>query len=310
MKRQWRQAGVALLTALLVTSVAAVVAAAMAQRQHIDIRRSTNVMELDQAWLFALGVESWAKQLLARDRRENTIDHPKEPWATLLPPIDVEGAKVGGFIEDMQGRFNLNNLVDASGAAVPAQIERFRRLVHAVGQEDRFVDALVDWLDPDSETRFPDGAEDSAYLEMTPPYRPANSPMVHPSELLLVSGVTPEIYQALIPHISTLSEKSAININTATMPVLMALVDGLSETDAEQLVTDRGDEGYQTIQDFMAHPAIAQRQVQISDIAVSSSYFMINSNVRYERNQINLHSLVARTQSAQLIIVSRNQGSF
>lgn len=310
MSRRLKQAGVALLTALLVTAVAAVAAAAMASRQHLDIRRTTNVIELDQAWLFALGVESWAKQILARDRRENAIDHAQEAWSTVLPPIDVEGAQVAGWIEDMQGRFNLNNLVDSAGAAVPAQIDRFRRLLRALGQEERFVDALVDWLDPDSETRFPDGAEDGVYLEMTPPYRPANSPMVHPSELLLVSGVTPEIYRALIPHISTLPERSAINVNTATVPVLMSLADGLSESEAEQLVTDRGDEGFQTMQDFLTHPLIAQRQVEIPDIAVASSYFMINANVRYERNQINLHSLVARTQNAQLIVITRNQGSF
>lgn len=305
-----RQAGVALLTALLVTAVAAVAAVGMASRQHLDIRRTANVVEFDQAYLFSLGVESWARQVLARDRRETAVDHPGEMWATVLPPLDVEGATVSGRIEDMQGRFNLNNLVDGAGNAVADEIERFRRLLRALGQDERIADAVVDWLDPDAETRFPDGAEDPAYLEMSPPYRPANSPMVHPSELLLVSGVTPEIFEALVPHIATLPERSTVNVNTATIPVLMSLADGLTESEAEQLVADRGSEGYQTMEDFLAHPVLMQRMVNIPNLAVSSSYFMINGDVRYGRNEIHLHSLVRRTQDARLDVVMRTQGTF
>ena len=61
-----RQLGVALLTALLVTAIAALAATAMAARQHLDSRRTLNVVQFDQAYLFALGVESWAKNLGAR----------------------------------------------------------------------------------------------------------------------------------------------------------------------------------------------------------------------------------------------------
>lgn len=305
-----RQAGVALLTAMLITAIAAVTAVAMASRQHLDIRRTANVIEFDQAYLFSLGVESWAKEVLARDRRENSVDHPEEAWVMILPPIEVEGATVAGRIEDMQGRFNLNNLVDGAGAAVDDEIGRFRRLLRAVGHDEGIADAVVDWIDPDAETRFPDGAEDPVYLEMNPPYRAANSPMVHPSELLLVSGVTPEIFEALVPHVTTLPERSTVNVNTATIPVLMALADGLTEGEAEQLVADRGSEGYQNMEEFLAHPVLMQRMVNIPNIAVSSSYFMVNGNVRYGRSEINLHSLVMRTQDGQARVVMRTQGSF
>ena len=310
MKGRRRQAGVALLTAMLVTAIAAVAAAAMASRQHLDIRRTMNVIEFDQAYLFALGVESWAKEILARDRRENAVDHPAEMWATVLPPLDVEGATVSGWIEDMQGRFNLNNLVDGAGNPVADEIERFRRLLRAVGHDERIAEAVVDWIDPDAETRFPDGAEDPAYLEMDPPYRPANSPMVHPSELLLVSGVTPEVFAALVGHVSTLPERSTVNVNTATVPVLMSLADGMTESEAEQLVADRGSDGYQTMEDFLAHPVLMQRMVNIPNLAVSSSYFMVNANVHYGRNEIHLHSLLRREQNSQMTVIARTQGAF
>ncbi len=305
-----RQAGVALITALLITVLATIVAVSMASKQHLDMRRTANVVEFDQAYLFSLGVETWAREILARDRRDNMVDHPGESWSTILPPIEVERALVSGWIEDLQGRFNLNNLVDAAGAPREAEVIRFRRLLGALSIDERLVEAVIDWIDPGADPRFPDGAEDDTYMAMNPPYRAANSPMVHPSELLLVKGFTPEIFEIIRPHVHTLPDMTTININTATAPVLMAVVEELTESEAGQLIEDRGDEGYQSIEDFMAHPVMAERQLNIAGIGVASGYFMINGNVRFGRNQVNLHSLVFRGDDARVNIVMRSQGSY
>ncbi|MDX9739849.1 MAG: type II secretion system minor pseudopilin GspK [Gammaproteobacteria bacterium] len=310
MSARLRQRGVALLTALVITAIATVAAVAMASRQQLDVRRTANVIEFDQGYLFALGVESWGMEILAQDRRDNRIDHLLEPWATILPPMDVEGAQVSGRIEDLQGRFNLNNLIDQAGAPVNDEMERLRRLLRALGQDDGIVDSLIDWVDPDGETRFPDGGEDTVYLEKTPPYRAANSPMRHPSELLLVNGVTPELYEALIPHVATLPGRVAVNVNTATVPVLMSLADGITESEAEQIASDRGNEGYDSMEEFLAHPVMNQRLLNIPNVSVSSSYFMIHGNVTFGRNDVRLHSLVRRGQDARMALVMRTQGTF
>ncbi len=309
-RQQGGQRGVALITAMLITVLATIAAVSMASKQHLDIRRTMNVVEFDQAYLFSLGVETWAKEILARDRRDNQVDHPGEPWATILPPIEVEGALVSGWIEDLQGRFNLNGLVDAAGAPREGELLRFRRLLAALGLDERLADAVVDWIDPDADPRFPDGAEDEFYLTMSPPYRAANTPMAHPSELLLVRGFTPEIFETIRPHVHALPAATVINVNTATVPVLMAVVEELTASEAEQLIEDRGDEGYQTIEDFMAHPLMAERQLAIADLSVASLYFMIHGNVRFGRNQVNLHSLVFRADDARVNIVMRSQGTY
>ncbi len=308
--RRGSQSGVALITAVLITVLATIAAISMASKQHLDIRRTMNVVEFDQAYLFSLGVETWAREILARDRRDNMVDHPGEPWSTILPPLEVEGALVSGWIEDLQGRFNLNSLVDAAGNPHEVDVTRFRRLLRALSLDERLADAVIDWIDRDAEPRFPDGAEDEAYLAIAPSYRAANSPMAHPSELLLVRGFTPEIFEILQPHVHTLPASTTININTATAPVLMSVIENLTESEAGQLIEDRGDEGYQSIADFMAHPALMERQLTIPEIGVASSYFMINSNARYGRNQVNLHSLVFRADDARVSIVMRSQGSF
>lgn len=308
--RRPRQSGVALLTALLITVLATIAAVSMAARQHLDIRRTANVVEFDQAYLFSLGVETWAREILARDRRDNMVDHPGEPWAMLLPPIDVEGAKVAGWIEDLQGRFNLNNLVNAAGGPSEPDMARFQRLLQALGLDPRLTDAVIDWIDPDADPRFPDGAEDDFYMAITPPYRAANSPMVHPSELLLVKGFTPEIFEVILPHVHTLPARTSININTATAPVLTALFEELTESEAAQLIEDRGDEGYQSIEDFLTHPLLMDRQITSGDIGVASNYFMINGNVTFGRNEVHLHSLTFRGDDARLTVVMRSQGSY
>lgn len=308
--RRRRETGVALITAMLITALATITAVAMASKQHLELRRSANVVEFDQAYLFSLGVESWAGEILATDRRDNAVDHPAEPWSTILPPIEVEGAVVAGWIEDLQGRYNINNLIDAAGNPRDAEINRFRRLLQALALDPRLADAVVDWLDPDADPRFPDGAEDEFYIGMDPSYRAANSPMVHPSELLLVRGFTPEIFEALRPHVYTLPGMTPININTATAPVLMSLIEDLTVTEAEQLIEDRGDEGYPSVEDFMAHPVLAERQLTVADIGVESSWFMINGNVRFGRNEVNLHTVAFRNDAAIVEVVTRSQGTF
>ena len=109
------QRGVALVTALLVVSLVTVAAVAMATRQQVDVRRTANLLHGEQAYAHAVSAESWARVVLRRDAKDNDYDVLEDEWATALPPIAVEGGLVSGRVEDRQGRFNLNNLVDSDG---------------------------------------------------------------------------------------------------------------------------------------------------------------------------------------------------
>jgi len=96
---------------LLIVALATVTAVAMTTRQQFDIRRTANLLNSEQAYLYALGGEEWAKQILLRDAAKNKFDHTKELWALPLPPTFISGGNLQGHIEDLQSRFNLNNLV-------------------------------------------------------------------------------------------------------------------------------------------------------------------------------------------------------
>ncbi|MFQ5469877.1 MAG: type II secretion system minor pseudopilin GspK [Gammaproteobacteria bacterium] len=302
-----RQNGAALITAMLVTAIAAIAAAAMASRQHIDIRRTANVLESEQAGLLAIGVETWAMEILARDRDNNKTDHLEEDWATVLPPIPVEGGAVAGSIEDLQGRFNINNLVDNNGKISNDDVERFRRLLQAVGQKPDLVEAVVDWIDKDEQETFPGGAEDGTYLGAEVAYRTPNTLMSSPSELLLVDGFDLDSYTALLPHVIALPERTTINVNTASAQVLMALVQGLTESEADQLI---GDRDYEKVAEFTGHTVLDQRAPPADAISVSSNYFVVKGAVQYGKIELQMISMVNRTDDAKVYPFMRSQGGY
>jgi general secretion pathway protein K len=303
-----RNNGVAVITAVLITATIAITAVAMASRQTLDVRRTSNIINGDRSYVFALGVESWAMQILMRDKRDNQTDNLNEDWALHLPPINVEGAVVTGHVEDMQGRFNLNNLLKGDKVS-PLDMQRFRRLLTILGLDPSLADAVVDWIDPDSDVTQPAGAEDMIYLRAEVPYRAANRPFVSPSELLLVQGFTSDVYKALEPYITALPARTAINVNTASKEVLMALADNINENDAQQLIDNRGDDGYAAVDAFVQEKAIAGRGVKKEGLSVATDYFLLDAATKFDRAQTHLYSLLARANTG-VNVVYRGQGAF
>ena len=303
------QRGVALITAVLITAVIAIAAVAMAAQQTLDVRRTANIIDGDRAYVFALGVESWAQQVLLRDRRNSQTDYLGEDWSLHLPPIAVEGAVVTGHIEDMQGRFNLNNLIDKSGKASPLDMQRFQQLLTVTGLNPNLSDAVVDWIDPDSDTTQPDGAEDAEYMRATVPYRAANRLFTSPSELLLVKGFTAENYQKLAPYVTALPVRTPINVNTAPKEVLMALANGITDSDAEQLMDARGDKGYTTLGEFLQQQVLAGRGVKQDGLSVATDYFLLDAATQFGYGQSHLFSIMARSPTGVETIL-RGQGAY
>ncbi|MDH3560833.1 MAG: type II secretion system minor pseudopilin GspK [Gammaproteobacteria bacterium] len=291
----------ALVTALLVVSLATVAAVAMATRQHIDVRRTGNLVHGEQAYAYALAAESWARVTLRKDARESNYDALDEDWATALPPIAVEGGLVSGRVDDLQGRFNLNNLVGEDGKASDADQAYFTRLLDLLGLELSLADTLTDWIDADIDARFPDGAEDEHYLLNEPAYRPANRPLASVSELRLVKGFDAEALQLLIPHVTALPGRTLINVNTATAVVLQALHSELDASAVEMLLADREDTGYQSTDDFLGHAALAGLELDTA-VDVNSEYFRILTDVVVGQGQARLESLLSRTDGETRII--------
>lgn len=104
------QSGIALLTAIFVVALATIAAVALLSSSAIALRRSANLQESEQASWYAEGIESWARSLLAIQAQTAKVDALGDAWAQPIAFIPIDQGRISGRIEDLQGRFNLNNL--------------------------------------------------------------------------------------------------------------------------------------------------------------------------------------------------------
>jgi general secretion pathway protein K len=294
---------------MLVVAMAAAVTARMVGRQQIDFRRTANIMEADQAGLYARAMGDWACRILERDRRDGQIDHPGEAWAMVLPPMPVENGELAGYLEDMQGRFNINSLI-RGGEADKLAVERFRRLLGHLEIDPQLATAVVDWLDVDAQPGYPLGAEDDWYLGQDPAYRAANSAMGEVSELLLVRGMSRDAYARLKPHVTALPQATSINVNTAGEMVLMSLAEGMGQDSARALIDEREREGYASVSRFLAQPALNGIEITAQGLTVASSYFMATGDIRFGRLRQRHYSLLQRDEKGVTRVIARSHGGF
>ena len=299
--RPARERGVALITAVLVVAIAAIIASSMMSRQNFDTRRTGNIIHRDQAIAYAMGAEYWAGIELGKDAQQNKFDHLRENWAYDLPPMPIDGGVIDGKLQDLQGRFNLNSVLD------PVQAERFFRLCQAINVEPDFIPALQDWIDSDTEVRE-NGAEDETYTRMDPPYRAANRYLADTSELLLVKGVSVQDYDTLTFYISALPGDSAINVNTASPLLLQSLTHDVTLPDVERIIGLRTDAPYQNIDDFVEDEAFAGREMSENHLGVSSQYFLLTADVMLGNARLTLQSVLSRTIDGKITVISRRFG--
>ncbi|MCF6337386.1 MAG: type II secretion system minor pseudopilin GspK [Gammaproteobacteria bacterium] len=325
-----KQQGVALITALLVAALVTVVAVAMASRQQLDIRRTGNMLEADQAYMYALAAESWATQMLKEDKQKTQIDTLTEDWAMKLPPIPIEGGVITGSVEDLQGRFNLNNLITVSvgnnaannsnaaknGQPDQVQIKILQSLLAQVSfaeekvQLSPFVaNRVADWIDANLNA-LADGAEDLLYLGLDVPYRTANRLMASPSELAAVAGLSLRDVSALLPLVTALPVSTAINVNTAPEMVLLSLHEDITPRIATELAAMRVNMAFETVAEFVKKLKDDYNvTLDTKLVSVSSEYFLVSSEAVIGRTTLRMYSLLERKNNV-IKVMSRGIGSY
>jgi len=310
--RMHKSDGVALITALLVVTLATILTVGMISRQQFDIRRTANLQQLEQARLYHMAVEDHATPVLKRYWDEiEFISREEFETFTALSPLGYQEEIEGGALDvsltfAVQGRFNINNLVK-NGKMDDKRVVQFRRLLNILEIEDMPVDAIIDWLDSDQQVTYPDGAEDGEYLGFEIPYRSANRAMVDSSELLLIKGISQESFDKLRPHISVLPEGSKINVNWMESEQLMALHAEISKEDAEALITTRTDNAYETISQFLQQDALAGIAIEEDGLTVSNDYFMLHTTIQIDRLTRRYRTLLKRADVDHVTVFKRSR---
>lgn len=339
-----RQRGVALIMAVVTVAIVALIAVAMSAEQNLLVRRVQNTILLDSAWQYALGGEQFAALALKREQEQGKknnedYDYPRERHLSdeFTFPLENVGGVITGDMKDLQGKFNLTNLQQNDGSMDLNARTAFEGLLLKLQLPRDLLSVIEDWMDADQEL-LPDGAEDSYYQTLESPYMTANQSLKSVEELRLLKGfnepyqqqnigLAPNqdeeeeektIYDVLSEHVVVLPTRTALNVNTATAPVLQAYFDHITAQQAEKLVEKaQSDKPFESLEAFKndgntAPPAGKDPKAvfqNVPDAGVKSEYFEVNLTVSLGGIETPLYSVLKRNlDDGKVYVVRRSRG--
>jgi general secretion pathway protein K len=304
------QQGIALIIVMISIMVLTVLAAGFAYSMKVETKLARNAnSEAELEWLGRSGVE-YARWVLANSMASPTqpYDSLDQPWATgsgwlgptnspiaeVQNPFTLGSGTVTWKIVDLERKFNINAPEPILQQVLP---QGLTLMGVSPGDATPIVNSILDWIDLDDQTHV-EGAETDYYQGLDPPYTAKNGPIDDISELLLIKGMTPQIYYgvsatnyqpsyfsqqrnrfgrsaAALPggavgmtDLFTPLSDGKININTASAEVLQ-LIPGVDPIVAEAIVSGRSgeDDGshlmgpYRTVNEVSRMPNIPPEMV-------------------------------------------------
>lgn len=285
-----KQQGVVIVIALFIVALVATMSYVMLERLARDTSRTTKLLNYYQAEQYAQGSVMWAMEQLKHNWEQQQQGQVVDKLPLTSPSNSVNDYRISSTIEDMQGRFNLNNL-----SSVETQGD-FLRLLRALNpelkQEDAYaiVQGTVDWVSSISaENMFT-----KYYRQLPQPYRAAHRVMVSPSEWRLVKGVTSAIYKVMSPYLTALPETTLINFQTAPAAVLLTLDESMTMEAAKAVADARTQAMPAKVEAFTALDVVKNHQIPPTKLTATSSYFLVRTDVSIEKQHLLVYTLLQR----------------
>ena len=294
------QRGIALLVAILLVALGTMLAAAIAYENAMTARRGAATYAFDESLLVQQGAEALAAFGLREVwRSDQQYTYANQGWAKPVGPLEVvPGVMLEASLEDLQGRFNLNNLVNEDGTPDATEVTAFQQLLAMLGLEPSWAGYMVDWIDRDITPSVPYGAEDSVYMGQNPPYRTPNRYITSASELLALPGFGRTRYLQLAPYVTALPWGQHLNICTASGVVLDAFLGhGDFSSDPQGLEQNRlsAPGCFPKMSDYQAAFSNTNPQAWANvqkEIQINSHYFRLTSYITIGSSEFNLYSLL------------------
>lgn len=306
-----RQRGVAVVTALLLTTLAITIVASLFWQQQVQVRSIENQrLQLQKQWVLR-GALDWAALILREDAKHSSVDTLDEPWAVPLADTrldqyvengraadDISDATLSGYIQDAQSRYNLANLY-SKGNIDHAEVTVFARLLDHLRIDPSLAQATAELMA--SANQQPDTAsiQNSAQVTTQP------LALTHVDDLLAIPGFTPQALHALKDYVIFLPRPTPVNVNTAPAEVLAARVAGLSFSAANSLIQTRETASFRDLADFSNRLSGQYPTPLAHQISVSSNYFLVNGKVRMNRAGLEMQALMERNAAQTKLIQLR-----
>jgi general secretion pathway protein K len=313
-----RQRGVAVVTALLLTTLAISIVASLFWQQQVQVRSMENQrLHLQTKWILR-GALDWASLVLRQDSYTSQYTSLDQVWATPLAEtrLDqyiererVEGetfdASLSGNIIDATSRYNLANLAKER-LRVPVQEAIFRNLLTQLRLDTRLAERVAVFV-AQGQQAVPVAPETPGQpvtqptpptaAERVPPSSGVPIPVLQVDDLLAVQGVTPQVLAQLRPFLIVLPSTAPTTLNVNTVPAeLLAALSGMSLSEANSLVARRKTAAWRDMNNFRADSG--QDDVKDEIASTRSDWFIVQSRIRLDRAALNAESLISRKQGA------------
>jgi general secretion pathway protein K len=334
--------GIALLLVISVTTILIAVALEYNRRARFAILSTAATRDrLTLSYMASSGIHA-AMALLAKDRAESDIDSLQEDWANpdkikqLLEEIPFDDGELSVVISDEMGRIQVNALVtfpesrnfnEAQRMLLERYLNYFKNDNEETPEDSQppaIINSLKDWLDSGDDDAITglSGAESSYYQDLSPSYASRNGPIPDINDLLLVKGITPELFYGssekpgiaefltvygMQPGAGTsFIFPGKININTAELPVLVAMLPSENADLAQAFLELRQEaatiEGAPDLSGTMWYKDIAGISginLDSNLITTASDFFRIKSEAKVNNSVLTVTAVVQRMQSAK-----------
>ena len=321
-----KQRGVALLVILMLLALMTAVAATMSERLFGQFKRSSNQINYQQAYWYAIGAEALAIKALEQSFSDSETVNLSQPWALEEQSYPLDYGSLTGKLIDRQACFNLNSLIEENSASnsqsEPYLVTVLQTLLTDLGVDsyEAEIAAHSTWEFVDSNTVVDSvtGVEDSYYESVLPTYMAPNSPLADASEFRAINQVSGEIMQLAQSYLCALpTTEFRLNVNTidAEHAALLSALFGeqLSLSNAKQIIEDRPFDGWSSVDDFLAEAPLStineatKSQVK-GYLTVDSQYFELDAKIVVQQSQVRIRSLLFSADRKTATVISRRFG--
>lgn len=311
--------GVALITTLLVIALLVAVVVEFNRIAIGDIDVSTNFGDQKKILFGTISGVNAIREMLRLEGLYTKSDTLLEKWANSRPFFEsasalLEEGRLEGEIVDENGKIHVNSLVNRKGQLDSTQKGIWERLLQqprfglTEDQVNTIIYSVKDWLDKDDELTGIYGSEDSYY--QTKGYRCKNGVLDTLEQMLLINGVTEDIFygnrnhKGIRPYFTVFGSQR-ININTAPVPVLIALSSNMTEEIAFAMDEFRRDETNQPLlmdQTWYKRLWPYEKPLPKSVVTVSSNFFTVHIRGTLRGSVKEIKTVIVRSKSRAKVV--------
>ncbi len=331
--------GIALLVTLTIISIVVVSALELNRKVRSAALSAAAARDRMTLMQMASSAISLAEAVLVQDKKNSDYDSIQEDWADpekiqeVLADMSFDEGTLTLKISDELGKIQVNSLVEFPegrnfNESQRALWDRFLALLifQSESLEDieptTIINSAIDWLDSGDDEAITglNGAESDYYQDLDPPYICRNGPFVHIGEFALVRGVTEDLFYGndetsgisgfitIFGMANTIQNRftytGKININTAELPVLAAILpsgdevlaqamyDYRQETSDSQYIHDLSSSSW-----YKSVPGLSDTEIDPNLITTASDVFRIESVTTLRELKLKITAVVKREKS-------------